>query len=69
MGDAPDIRSIETVLREAGLTRRQAKALLAGGWRALVGEARAEADELKLELDLLRSQLSTGTINPSTPAA
>lgn len=43
-----DIRSLEAVLREAGLSRREAKALLAGGFKAVDAEqniVKALADE------------------------
>lgn len=43
-----DIRSLEAVLREAGLSRREAKALLAGGFKAVDPEqdiVKALADE------------------------
>lgn len=55
----PSRPEIEKVLREAGLSVRQAKRLLSEGWRGVVGEREAEAAELRdrmVELEsLLRS--------------
>ena len=50
----PERRAVKAALRNAGLSNRQVDALLRDGWRALVGEAEAEAAELRERLaDLL----------------
>jgi hypothetical protein len=66
---SPDIRKTELALRAAGLTRRQARALLAKGWAGVVSEERAEADALRVELDALRERLIGPIIDSSPPAA
>jgi hypothetical protein len=63
----PDIRVIEHALHAAGLSRRQAKALLHRGWAGVVDAQTAEADALKLELSALREQLTRGII-PTSPS-
>lgn len=62
MTQDPDIRRTEKALRAAGLTRRQARALLHAGWGAVVDAAQAEADELRLELDELTLAVQGGTM-------
>jgi len=52
-GDVPDLGDCERLLHAAGFTRRQAKALLADGYRALAPEA-AEAEEIRALLTSLR---------------
>jgi hypothetical protein len=53
----PDRPTIEKALRAAGLSSRQAKKLLSGGWRLIVGEeAEAEA-ELLDRLEAMKTQL------------
>jgi hypothetical protein len=56
----PDRRELERALRAAGLSNRLAKRLLSAGWPAVVGEARAEADELRAEVEALRESLRQG---------
>ncbi len=62
----PTRPEIERVLREAGLSHRQARKLLSVGWRGVVGERQAESDELKQRLSELEQKLrrpeNTGTI-------
>jgi hypothetical protein len=52
---APDRKAAKAALRAAGFSNRQVKALLADGWRGLVDESQAEADDLRDELEALRS--------------
>jgi hypothetical protein len=52
----PSRRDVERALRgeiklERGLSHRQARKLVGLAWAAVVGEARAEADELRAELE------------------
>ena len=56
--DLPERRDVKRVLRDLGMTNRQVDALLRGGWAALVGEASAEADELRDKLAALNSLVS-----------
>lgn len=54
--DLPERREVKRALRDAGLSTRQVDALLRAGWRGLVGEAEAEAAELRERLaDLQRT--------------
>lgn len=53
--DIPSRRDVERALREAGLSHRQARKLLGVAWRHVVGEAQAEADELRAELADLKA--------------
>jgi hypothetical protein len=56
---APDRPAIERALREAGLSARQAKRLLSGGWSLVAGEEEqllAELDDLKARFSELLSQ-------------
>ena len=46
----PGRESVKAALREAGLSNRQVKAFLRGGWGALVGETEAENAELHEQL-------------------
>jgi HK97 family phage prohead protease len=48
LGDL-DIRSLERVLRDAGLSRTEAKALLAGGFKAIPPRDAVDADQAALE--------------------
>ena len=48
---------IEAVLRQAGLSHRQARKLLAIGWKGVVGERQAENDELKERIAQLEQTL------------
>jgi hypothetical protein len=50
----PERRDVKAALRAAGLSDRQVRALLDGGWAALVGEARAENEELREEIEQLK---------------
>ena len=59
MADAlPDKREIERALRAAGLSGRQAKRLLSGGWRALAPDDPLDAEALLIRLEAMvaRSQ-------------
>jgi hypothetical protein len=46
----PERREIRELLR-GRLSDRQVKALFAGGWRAVVGQAQAETDEIRERLE------------------
>ena len=48
---------IETVLRQAGLSHRQARKLLAVGWKGCVGERQAEDEELRQRIAELEEKL------------
>ena len=52
-GTPPERKKVKEALRAAGLSNRQAKALLANGWRGLVAESEAEAAELRDRLEEL----------------
>lgn len=52
-----DIRAVETALAALGMSRRQRRALLKGGWSAVVDAQRAELDEARLALAELRHTL------------
>lgn len=54
----PERRVAREALRNAGLSSRQADALLRGGWSALVGAAAAEAAELQDKLAELADRLT-----------
>lgn len=45
--NVPERRAVKQALRELGLSDRQVRALLSGGWKSLVGERDAEVEELK----------------------
>lgn len=53
----PERKHIKHVLRDAGLSNRQIDALLRDGWKSLVGESVAEAEELRDQLSALRERL------------
>ena len=55
----PDKRELERTLRAAGLSARQAKRLLSGGWQALDPNAPPEddADALLAKLEALSTRL------------
>jgi hypothetical protein len=53
----PDRPTIERVLREAGLSSRQAKKLLSGGWKLLRGDNAEEEEAIADALDALRAVL------------
>lgn len=48
---------LERALRGCGLSARQAKKLLAMGWRGVVGERQAELDEQAARIRELEAQL------------
>jgi hypothetical protein len=48
----PERREIRELLR-ARMSDRLVKALFAGGWKAVVGEAQAETDEIREELQAM----------------
>lgn len=54
----PSRLEIEQALRAAGLSSRQAKKLLAGGWRLVVGDENAEEAELIEHLDEMQKRLT-----------
>ena len=54
----PERKLIKRTLRECGLSKRQADAVLRDGWKALVGESEAELDELKDELKRLTTTIA-----------
>ena len=49
---------LKAALTQAGLSARQADALLRGGYKLLIGETEAENQELKERLEELITQLS-----------
>jgi hypothetical protein len=55
----PDKREVERTLRATGLSARQAKRLLSGGWRALDPNAPpdGDADALLAKLEALATRL------------
>ena len=55
--EIPERKRVKDALRSAGLSNRQADALLRRGWAALVGESQAEAQELREKLAALQSAL------------
>jgi hypothetical protein len=57
----PDRPEIERLLRQAGLSHRQARKLLSVGWRGVVGEQQAEHDELKQKLAELEARMREGS--------
>lgn len=62
----PERRQVKAALRTAGLSARQADALLRAGWSGLVGESEAEAAELRDQLAALRQSFAC---NPNEPPA
>lgn len=46
----PERAAVKQALRRCGLSDRQVRALLVNGWKGLVGEAQAEADDLRDQL-------------------
>ena len=58
MREIAERKELKEALREKGLSARQADALLRGGYKALVGETKAENEELKESLAALQSKLS-----------
>ena len=55
--ELPSRPEIERALRAAGLSNRQAKKLLAIGWRGVVGERLAEESELRARIQELEAVL------------
>ena len=55
----PERKRIKEALRGTGLSVRQVDALLRGGWRLLVGDTQAEADELRDTLEAFKRRLET----------
>jgi hypothetical protein len=53
--NTPPRKDVKAALRSIGLSNRQVRALLERGWRGLVDESQAEADDLRDELEALRS--------------
>jgi hypothetical protein len=53
VAELPDKRDVERALREAGLSARQAKRLLSGGWRALAPDDPLDAEALLIRLEAL----------------
>ena len=52
----PERKAVKAALRAAGLSHRQVDSLLRDGWKSLVGEVQAEAQELKDKLaELMRN--------------
>ena len=62
----PERKTVKAALRAAGLSARQADALLRGGWSALVGATEAESAELRDQLAALRQAFAC---NPNEPPA
>jgi hypothetical protein len=58
----PDRPAIERALRAAGLSARQAKKLLAIGWKGVVGERTAEHAELLARIAELELQYNAGVL-------
>ena len=57
--DIPSRRDVERAVRAAGLSHRQARKLMSS-WKLVVGEAQAENDELRAELEDLRERINKG---------
>jgi hypothetical protein len=55
----PSRREIEIALRAAGLSHRQARKFISAGWPALVSARQAELDELRAQLEDLRSSIKS----------
>lgn len=53
----PDRKGGKAALRAANWSNRQVDALFRGGWKMLVSESQAEADELRDKLAALDSRL------------
>jgi len=63
----PPRETVKQALREAGLSARQTRAILRGGWRELVGEAEAERDELREVIAELTSKVECLATIGETP--
>jgi hypothetical protein len=59
----PSRREVEVVLRQCGLSHRQAKRFISAGWPVLVGETEAEAEELREKIEALEHLLK-GSVSP-----
>ena len=55
----PDRPTTEKLLRKAGFSSRQAKRLLSGGWKLVVGEEQAANDEMIELVDQIREKLQS----------
>jgi hypothetical protein len=54
----PERKAVKAALRQTGMSARQVDALLRSGWAALVGETKAENDELRDQLAELKRRIS-----------
>ncbi len=65
----PSRRGVESALRQAGLSHRQARKFVAAGWRALQSEAECETAELRERLaDLERLLHPDGESDENSPS-
>lgn len=55
--EIPERKAIKTALRELGLSVRQSDALLRGGYKLLVGETKAENQDLRDQLETLAAKI------------
>jgi DNA-binding transcriptional MerR regulator len=53
----PERKEVKKALRGLGMSARQVEALLRDGWKSLIGEAEAEAQELRERLAELEERL------------
>jgi DNA-binding transcriptional MerR regulator len=53
----PERKQVKRALRDLGMSTRQVDALLRDGWKSLIGEAEAEAQELRERLAELQERL------------
>ncbi len=70
----PDVRTAERLLKAGGFSRRQARAILSGGWKAMETArahpapspvSAAQVDEMRRLLDEMRSTLGPGEDMPA----
>ena len=59
LANLPERKAVKEALRAVGLSDRQAQALLARGWAALVGESQAEVDEIREQLDAINVSIAS----------
>ncbi len=59
--DIPSRRDVEKALRTVGLSHRQSRKMLSASWKLVVGEAQAEAEELRQELEDLKNLFCSST--------
>ena len=52
-GEAPDERTLEAILRDAGMSRNQAKAMIAGGYRAIGCRDGGDTDDAEIKAALM----------------